>query len=1804
MKLEPAQTSTHPAIIRSRSFHHGRYRRGRLYLLNFWIILSILFSNVLGAGGIFNAGFEKASAKDAVVDSETSSDAKQVEHTNASITGLSYSLLEDVACPEDEDLTIGASESCYWEPGVYTYTQITIEDGGTIIVHGDPIAQSGVTIYADTFMLAGGGTLSAGGQGFASNSGPGAGIIAGLGASSSGGGHGGWGGKSSTAGGSPYGDYQNPVTLGSGGGSHGNQPGGSGGGAIHLIATDSVVVSGTLQANGTDGGGQDLGGSGGGAGGSIWIEAANIGGNGLISADGGNGINSGYGYGGGGSGGRITIDVPANTFSGSIHAFGGDGGQDGGAGTIYLAAEDRLIVNDNNDPSASAALLTGNYAISDIELTNHATLSILGTNSVLTVTQNTLNGDSTGTLIPYGWLSLPSTFELENTIVDIQGGLTGVEDLSIGNQGQLILHSNTPLHSGPNTFNNLTVEAAGKLTLIPSNDGDSDYTDDGPADIIAGTITIISGGVLESDGLGYAGTSGNGSGPGGGLGNSSIGYRRGGGGGYGGEGGDGGDVYYGGAIYGDATEPIFLGSAGGAGVVVATVLMGANGGGAIRLDVTQNLIVNGLLSANGASGAGGTYSGATGGSGGGSGGSIWVSADQLVGSGSIQAKGGDAPYGGGGGGGRIAIYANSIDSGLDLSVAAGSGFESNNGAAGTIFRNELDPVNSQVSVSPNQIRTDGYSTGTITVTIRNVDGYPMPDQNVRLELESGNEVVLNNQLTQLGEFVDAGLTDSNGVITATITAEIVGERAIRPYVDDQPLQSSGLVTFIPGPVDDSLSSITTERTTASADGVTPVTITVQAMDAYQNLIQGATVVLTATGSAQVTQPLELTNSQGEASGSIHNDVAEPITVTASVDGVLLADTAAVLFREADLAISMSAVAPTNQGLSNSQATAGYPITYTITVVNEGLSQAENVVVTDTLPAGITPNPASFSPPYTLLDGDNIVWNLGRLEVNQNATLQFVAQIDAWMGGRVITNTVQASTTSLDESPTNNQAFLGTEILQPGAVLTVVPILPTLGVRRGYVATQAFRVTNSGLASVFDVAIGAPPNIPWVAVEPASIPVMAASETVTITLTASPGVTITRGYYYDYVTVAAEFHNTQKVGFMAHVYEGARYPLTVEINNDLGHTLAGAQVQLTLDAPDVRVDQGNLIDDQYYEHATKITGQDGSVHFATLEAGNYFVSISALHHDSLTATLMVGGPLTQTYALSALPALGVSPTETTLGVKQGETQQQTFTIHNYGAAPLENLVLTPPASLPWLALVQPDDLSELAPGESQEITILASPPITTSVGQYIDSIQVASGEMEAVAEVHIDVVAWDAPEERNLQLTFTNDEGGAVSSGRVLLTGQDPISATVNGVLLSYQPQFSRALDENGVAVFDDLPSGDYLYKAFVDGFEPGSGSLIVQPGGGTQYESAILKTDHFRYSWVVTRIDDVYKVTLHMIYESGLDDGSVEEIPPPPPWCTDCESSDGEYVWDLPWDSGISVPGGAPPVRYGGGKQYSTIELSQNILLEGEGFSAHLGLENITSSDLTYVSIQYKFTDSLGNEAADDFSLVYQNHLPGTIGSGSQAEEDVFILPTIATAIPLDGLCFLVSAEITYRYQGVEYTFDTVPQWIIVSPAPKLELDYKLPSPSYYCTEFDLRLTLTNTGEGWAHNVRINVAQPNVTDYTGKPVILKIISAMIDDNDQGQALNLTLGDIPPGGKVTITWRLHASKPGRFVDFWASLNHDNPFNLPLHPLISQVTTELVPTQCILPMAMELFAGPVYRQRLARRQRVNRRPDQHA
>jgi hypothetical protein len=487
-----------------------------------------------------------------------------------------------------------------------------------------------------------------------------------------GGGGAGYGGKGGDAsgncdlpngegvGGNPYGS----IDLGSGAsilqGSEGNDGaggpcgppfdgsngdcGGKGGGAIKIQVLGTLTNNGTVSANGGNGLGTSRG-PGGGSGGSLYITTGTLAGTGLIEANGGNGDDEG----GGGAGGRIRVDItPLNSYTGSYFAMGGAKGDNltfipepGQAGTVF-------VLNDK----------TGDGLTPDDDLT-------VGGNG-------TLNG----------------SLNINNLTV-----------IQVGNSGNATRDRGTIVVAGDITAAaSITVQSGGILATS------------GIHIITAPTMTVNSGGKIHADGLGcpssqsydYAAIppvcaqkgSGGGAGtaPGFGEGGNNPGGSRGAGGaGYGGAGGDatGTNGGAGGFSYGDPDlTQVMLGSGGGGDP--SSGILGGAGGGAVNINVSGTLTVDGTISASGSSGdSSGLIT-----SGGGSGGSIFITVGTPAGTtGIIRTDGGDAPGNSGGGGGgrmRVEITGDNTFRG-NCEALPGNAFLAGTGQAGSItFRARPD----------------------------------------------------------------------------------------------------------------------------------------------------------------------------------------------------------------------------------------------------------------------------------------------------------------------------------------------------------------------------------------------------------------------------------------------------------------------------------------------------------------------------------------------------------------------------------------------------------------------------------------------------------------------------------------------------------------------------------------------------------------------------------------------------------------------------------------------------------------------------------------------------------------------------------------------------------------------------------------------------------------------------------------------------------------------------------------------------------------------------------------------------------
>jgi hypothetical protein len=196
-----------------------------------------------------------------------------------------------------------------------------------------------------------------------------------------GGGHGGGGGKGSAGGGGfTFGnsgftpsssDGLVPTEAGSAAGPLGAVPG-KGGGALTLIAGDTMTLSGTVTANGDPGGNASdttcangSAGGGGGAGGGIMLAAPQISATGTLAAVGGKGGN-GKGAGGGGGGGRIKIKSPL--FSGGANTGHGLKGTEGCA--------DEPDALDGNDGASPREVLPVSTALPLSQFWNNEPLGI------------------------------------------------------------------------------------------------------------------------------------------------------------------------------------------------------------------------------------------------------------------------------------------------------------------------------------------------------------------------------------------------------------------------------------------------------------------------------------------------------------------------------------------------------------------------------------------------------------------------------------------------------------------------------------------------------------------------------------------------------------------------------------------------------------------------------------------------------------------------------------------------------------------------------------------------------------------------------------------------------------------------------------------------------------------------------------------------------------------------------------------------------------------------------------------------------------------------------------------------------------------------------------------------------------------------------------------------------------------------------------------------------------------------------------------------------------------------------------
>ena len=146
-------------------------------------------------------------------------------------------------------------------------------------------------------------------------------------------------------------------------------------------------------------------------------------------------------------------------------------------------------------------------------------------------------------------------------------------------------------------------------------------------------------------------------------------------------------------------------------------------------------------------------------------------------------------------------------------------------------------------------------------------------------------------------------------------------------------------------------------------------------------------------------------------------------------------------------------------------TGGEQATYNIVAGNSGTSPAANVIVTDTLPAGVTFVSATPSPSSVV--GDTVTIDLGDLGAGATTNITIVVDVDVTSG--TLTNVVSVATDTPEggDGPTNNSDTCASTV--QAADLSVTKSCPAELVA-GEAGVYTITVSNTGGASALDVIL--------------------------------------------------------------------------------------------------------------------------------------------------------------------------------------------------------------------------------------------------------------------------------------------------------------------------------------------------------------------------------------------------------------------------------------------------------------------------------------------------------------------------------------------------------------------------------------------------------------------------------------------------------------------------------------------------------------------------------------------------------------
>jgi RHS repeat-associated protein len=281
------------------------------------------------------------------------------------------------------------------------------------------------------------------------------------------------------------------------------------------------------------------------------------------------------------------------------------------------------------------------------------------------------------------------------------------------------------------------------------------------------------------------------------------------------------------------------------------------------------------------------------------------------------------------------------------------------------------------------------------------------------------------------------------------------------------------------------------------------------------------------------------------------------------------------------------------------------------------------------------------------------------------------------------------------------------------------------------------------------------------------------------------------------------------------------------------------------------------------------GSEAQLNFS-VKADNSAEPTGNLVLKVLSDEVVLGTVLVNYQFSDAAPALFYSPSFIETGVGLDNTVTETLRLENQGLAALNSLHIelleTDGSPAPEWIFLTTQNLGTLAVGDSREVQIMASPSTGEGVFEFLVR---ASSDNHATTDIPVFVTVTQSGigsvlfKLEDIYTATLDTEGNVIQglAGAKIRVQNDP-AFTVDETLIT---------DENGEALFDNLPAGGYKFKASAPNHQDVTGRFQVKPGI-TVSKRVFLDYNLITIEWSVTEIplEDRYEINLDATYETQV----------------------------------------------------------------------------------------------------------------------------------------------------------------------------------------------------------------------------------------------------------------------------------------------------------------------------------------------